>query len=209
MASREPLTTLEQSSLCQLQISPGPAAPCTPAAPGAASSPPPPGSLFQHSNQPRPEHLCASTRPGSQPQTSTTSNSSSPSPPPHRAPNSFAPVPVAMQVHAAHGGCVSIQCVHAFARVCVPHFERAVRGAADDNAVPHLGGPDPPRVADESLHALQRTVRWETFVWERLKDIARGDSKARDLLWAGGCLRLSGQRAISLQTQVPTKVLPE
>lgn len=87
-----------------------------------------------------------------------------------------------MQVHAAHCGCVPIQRVHTFARVCVPHFECAVRRAADDNAVPHLGGPDPPCVANQSLHALQRTMRCETSVWERLNNIARGDSKARDLL---------------------------
>lgn len=90
-----------------------------------------------------------------------------------------------MQVHAAHCGRVPIQRVHTFACVCVPHFECPVRGATDDNAVPHLGRPDTPCVANQRLHTLQRTRRCEALLWKRLNNTARRDSKEQDFSRAG------------------------
>ena len=44
-------------------------------------------------------------------------------------------VPFLVQVHAAHSGGVSVQRVHALARLGVPHFQCAVGRATDDGAV--------------------------------------------------------------------------
>lgn len=46
--------------------------------------------------------------------------------------------PFLMEVHAAHGGGVSVQGVDAFPGLSVPHFQRSVCRATDDDIVPHL-----------------------------------------------------------------------
>lgn len=117
--------------------------------------------ISQPQLSPSPDRLCAPTRPMSH-----TADRPRPLklPPPHlpcserrsRPRTPAPPVPVPMQVHAAHCGRVPVQRVHALARVCIPHFEGPVGGAADDNAVPHLGRPHPPCVANQGLHTLQR-----------------------------------------------------
>ena len=43
-----------------------------------------------------------------------------------------------VQVHAAYGGRVSIQRVHALTSVCVPHLQCAVSRATDDEVAGHL-----------------------------------------------------------------------
>ncbi len=59
-----------------------------------------------------------------------------------------------MEVHAAHGGGVSVERVQALARLGVPHFQRAVRAAADDDVALHLRRPDAARVTHQRPQAL-------------------------------------------------------
>lgn len=60
-----------------------------------------------------------------------------------------------MKVHAAHGGRVAVECVCAGARLSVPHLERTVGAAADDNAAGHLRRPDASRVTHQRPQTLQ------------------------------------------------------
>lgn len=46
-----------------------------------------------------------------------------------------------MEMHAAHGGRVSVQRVHALAALGVPHPKRPVGGAADHCGAGHLAAP--------------------------------------------------------------------
>jgi len=54
---------------------------------------------------------------------------------------------------------VSVQRVHALSSVRVPHLERAVGGAADDDVSLHLGRPDAARMANQGAQALQEMGR--------------------------------------------------
>ena len=53
---------------------------------------------------------------------------------------------VFVEVHAANGWGVSVECVVTCPGVRVPNFEGPVRGAADDDVSFHLGRPDATRV---------------------------------------------------------------
>lgn len=197
VASREPLTTLWAGMHLEpdhVDVGPHPAeiTPDTQASPRGSPS------LSSPGMPPPTQHLSATDQPMPHPplhfhqpyipchRLAPAPNASTPPPAPFQrpdqAPNTVAPIPVPVQVHAAHCGRVPIQRVHAFARVCVPHFEGPVCGAADDNAVPHLGRPHTPCVANQRLHTLQRT-RCETLVWERL-NTAKRKSEAQDFLQA-------------------------
>lgn len=46
--------------------------------------------------------------------------------------------PFLVEMHAAHGGGVSVQGVDALPGLSVPDFQRSVCGATDDDIVPHL-----------------------------------------------------------------------
>lgn len=47
-------------------------------------------------------------------------------------------LPFLMEMHAPHGGGVSVQGVYAFPGLSVPDFQRSVCGSTDDDVVPHL-----------------------------------------------------------------------
>ena len=64
-----------------------------------------------------------------------------------------------MKVHTPHGGGVAVEGVHARPGVRVPHSQRPVGRAGDDDVVLHLGGPHPARVAHEGPEALARHGR--------------------------------------------------
>lgn len=61
-------------------------------------------------------------------------------------------------MHASDGRRVAVQRVYALPRVSVPHFERPIRGAADDNVVKHLRGPDSARVSHQRSQTLCATT---------------------------------------------------
>lgn len=46
--------------------------------------------------------------------------------------------PFLMEMHAAHGGGVSVQGVDAFPSLSIPDFQCSVCRATDDDIVPHL-----------------------------------------------------------------------
>ena len=64
--------------------------------------------------------------------------------------------PFLMEVHAAHGGGVSVQGVYAFSRLSIPDFQRSVCRSTDDDIVPHLRGPDSARVPNQCSQTLKR-----------------------------------------------------
>lgn len=70
-----------------------------------------------------------------------------------------APLPSVMEMHATHSRGVTVESMHAFASVCVPHFQSPVCRATDDDIVPHLGGPNTTSVSHQSLHTLRE--KWD------------------------------------------------
>ena len=64
-----------------------------------------------------------------------------------------------VKVHTPHGGGVAVEGVHARPGVRVPHSQRPVGRAGDDDVVLHLGGPHAARVANEGPEALSRHGR--------------------------------------------------
>ena len=81
-------------------------------------------------------------------------------------------VPFLVQVHAAHSGGVSVQRVDTFPRLCVPHLQRAVRRAADDDVVPHLGRPHATCVA----HQCPQTLKTQQQRWQPLDSWTRTEN---------------------------------
>lgn len=63
-------------------------------------------------------------------------------------------LPVAVEMHAAHGGRVSVQSVHTLPALCVPHAQRPVCGAADHRGDSHLAAPHPAGVTRQRLQTL-------------------------------------------------------
>lgn len=68
-------------------------------------------------------------------------------------------LPFLVQVHAAYSGGVAVKRVDTFSRLGVPHLQRAVRRAADDDVVPHLGRPHATRVAHQCPQTLKTQQR--------------------------------------------------
>lgn len=64
-------------------------------------------------------------------------------------------LPVAVEMHAAHGGRVSVQRVHALAALSVPHTQRPVGGAADHRGDQHLTAPHAAAVTRQRPQALR------------------------------------------------------
>ena len=63
-------------------------------------------------------------------------------------------LPVAVEMHAAHGGGVSIQRVDTLAALGVPHAQRPVGGAADHRGGGHLTAPHAAAVTRQRAQTL-------------------------------------------------------
>lgn len=68
-------------------------------------------------------------------------------------------LPVAVEMHAAHGGRVSVKRVHALAAFGVPHAQRPVCGAADHRGSRHLTAPHPTGVTRQCPQTLRENKR--------------------------------------------------
>lgn len=64
-------------------------------------------------------------------------------------------LPVAVEMHAAHGGRVSVQRVDAVTALGVPHAQRPVGGAADHRGDRHLTAPHPAGVTGQRPQTLE------------------------------------------------------
>lgn len=68
-------------------------------------------------------------------------------------------LPVAVEMHAAHSGRVSVQRVDALSALGVPHAQRPVGGAADHRGDRHLTAPHPAGVTRQRPQTLCKRAR--------------------------------------------------
>jgi len=76
-------------------------------------------------------------------------------------------LPVAMEMHAAHGGCVSVQRVDTLAALGVPHTQRPVGGAADHRGNGHLTAPHATSVTRQCAQTLRERDEQDVRIFKQ------------------------------------------